>query len=141
MSESDNHWFRFFEAKKSEITVGPSYFRNLKELTNFMKEPIKKRLFYGRLFDFIKLLRTMVMNPKTTLIDCWGGPVPISNNCLTDLNLPQRETTDNHWVLFLFQVAAQHWFELATNVGGRGARVKSHYRLVLLLQMYFSQSG
>jgi hypothetical protein len=46
-----------------------------------MKEPIKKRLFYGRLFDYIKLLRTMVMNPKTTLIDCWGS-VPISNNCL-----------------------------------------------------------
>jgi hypothetical protein len=94
----------------------------------------------GGYFDFIKLLRTTVMNPKTTLIDCWG-PVPISNNCLTDLNLPQRETIDNRWVLFLFLVPAQHWFELATNVGGRGARVKSHYKLVLLLQMYFSQSG
>jgi hypothetical protein len=38
-SESDNHWFRFFEAKK---TVRPCCFRNLKERTIFYETTHKE---------------------------------------------------------------------------------------------------
>jgi hypothetical protein len=41
-SESDNHWFRFFEAKTSGITVGPCCFRNLKEPTIFYETTHKE---------------------------------------------------------------------------------------------------
>jgi hypothetical protein len=43
-SESKNHWYRFFVRKNQNYRItGSGYFRNMKELAVFMKEPAKNQ--------------------------------------------------------------------------------------------------
>jgi hypothetical protein len=54
ISESKNHQFRFFRNSlqiQNQRTVDSCHFKNLKELTGFVKELEKKRQFFGWFFD------------------------------------------------------------------------------------------
>jgi hypothetical protein len=45
ISELENHQFQFFEKNQNQSTVGPGYFKTLKEPVVFMKTPVKNGQF------------------------------------------------------------------------------------------------
>ncbi len=52
--------FYSFEENKNPRIVSFSYFKSLKELIVFLKEPAKNQRFSDQVFDFSCFLRTMV---------------------------------------------------------------------------------
>jgi hypothetical protein len=68
-------------------TTGPSYVQKLREPPVLMKEPIKHRQFYGRLFDFSSYLNQF-------------------SDFLSARVMTPKKCPDNHQGLFLFLLSA-----------------------------------
>lgn len=96
---------------QTQRTISSNYFKNLKELTIFMKEPAKRKRFSRQFFDFLKNVENRGCIPKLFLWNSWESMgkwvcTHVDNwwVCVPPMNHPTMSATYLTWhfqVLYL----------------------------------------